>query len=112
MSRGRPKDIEDVVQTKYIKTYDDSIWYYDLNKSPNGPYRVDVLNPPYDKLEKLYEKLEKLKEPQYHENGRKKRITKLDKQKVESAEKTYWKEHYKLYPEDIPKGRGKKANNR
>ena len=92
MSRGRPKDIEDVVQTKYIKTYDDSIWYYDLNKSPKGPYRVAVLN-------------------QYHENGRKKRITKLDKQKVESAEKTYWKEHYKLYPEDIPKGRGKKANN-
>ena len=39
-------------------------------------YLVEQLNPTYDKLEKLYYKLERLKKPKYHENGRKKRITK------------------------------------
>ena len=107
MSRGRPKDIEDVVQTKYVLDYGDVVYHFDVEKNPNGFWRVDVVDPIYDKLEKLYEKVEKLKKPQYHENGRKKRITKLDYQKVESAEKTYWKEHYKVYPEDAPKKRNK-----
>tara|TARA_R110002167_G_scaffold281137_2_gene486575 strand:- start:500 stop:835 length:336 start_codon:yes stop_codon:yes gene_type:complete len=108
MSRGRPKDREDIIKTKYIRTYDNAIWYYDLDKFPNGPYRVDNLDPTYDKLEKLFEKVERLQKPEYHENGRKKRITKIDKQKMEFAEAAYWKEHYKFYPEDRPKKRGRK----
>ena len=65
------------------------------------------------KLEKLYNKLERLQKPKYHENGRKKRTTKADKIKMETAEKPYWREHYKLFPEDKPKKRGrkKKASN-
>ena len=58
--------------------------------------------------DKLYEKLERLKTPKYHENGRKKRTTKVDKIKMEITETAYWKEHYKLFPEDKPKKRGRK----
>jgi len=108
MSRGRPKEREDIVRTKYTLDYGDVIYHFDAKKNPNGFWRVDIIDPIYDKLEKLYEKLERLKKPKYHENGRKKRTTKLNKQKMESAEKTYWKEHYKLYPEDKPKKRGRR----
>ena len=62
----------------------------------------------YDKVEKLYIKLQKLQTPEYHENGRKKRTTKADKIKMETTERAYWKEHYKLFPEDIPKNRGRR----
>ena len=112
MSRGRPKGIEDVVQTKYTVEYKDSIWYYDSDKSKNGPYRVDNIDPTYGKLGKLYEKLERLKAPKYHENGRKKRITKVDKQKMEFTEEAYWKEHYRLHPEDKPKEKRSNRANR
>ena len=87
--RGRP--VENVVKkTKYIIDYGDSKWHYDLNKHPNGPYLVEHFDPKYDKLEKLYHKLENLKKPKYHTNGRKKRITKDYKKKMELVEKKYW----------------------
>ena len=57
---------------------------------------------------KLYDKLERLNKPKFHENGRKKRTTKADKIKIQTTERAYWKEHYKLFPEDIPKKRGRK----
>jgi len=38
-------------------------------------------------LEKLYDKLERLNKPKYHENGRKKRTTKVDKIKMEATER-------------------------
>ena len=107
--RGRP--IENVVKKmKYVIEFKDSKWYYDLNKYPRGPYLVGQLNPTYDKLEKLYYKLEKLKEPKYHANGRKKRITKDCKKKMELAEKKYWAEHYRLFPNERPKRRGRKPS--
>ena len=105
--RGRP--VENVVKKmKYVIEYEDSRWHYDLNKYSNGPYLVEQLDTTYDKLEKLYNKLLKLKEPKYHENGRKKRITKDYKKKMELAEKNYWMEHYKLFPNERPKKRGRK----
>ena len=105
--RGRP--VENVTKKmKYIIEYGDSRWHYDLNKYPNGPYLVEQLDTTYDKLEKLYFKLEKLKKPKYHENGRKKRITKSDRKKMESVENAYWKEHYRLFPNERPKRRGRK----
>ena len=105
--RGRP--VENVVKKmKYVIDYGDSKWHYDLNKYPNGPYLVEQLDLTYDKLEKLYYKLEKIKKPKYHENGRKKRITKSDRKKMELAENTYWKEHYKIFPDERPKRRGRK----
>ena len=107
-NRGRPSEKPPVVIKKFTREYDDSIWYYDLDKSPNGPYLVEMTDPTYDKLEKLYNKLERLQIPQYHENGIKKRTTKADKIKIQTTERTYWKEHYKLFPEDIPKKRGRK----
>ena len=39
-----------------------------------------------------------------------KRTTKADKIALESAEKKYWAEHYKLFPGDKPKRRGRKPN--
>ena len=105
--RGRPKNNEEI-KRKYILEFEDSKWYFDLDKFANGPYLVEQIDPTYDKLEKLYDKLERLNKPKFHENGRKKRTTKADKIKMESTERAYWKEHYKLFPEDIPKKRGRK----
>ena len=105
--RGRP--VENITKKlKYKLEFDDSIWHYNLNKFPNGPYLVEYFDPTYDKLEKLYYKIERLKKPKYHESGRKKRTTKADKIAFECAEKAYWKEHYRLFPEDKPKKRGRK----
>jgi len=115
--RGRPKEnIE--IKKKFTRVYYDfpskpelggkSVWHYDLDKYPNGPYLVEHFDPTFDKLEKLYNKLERLQTPKYHENGRKKRTTKADKIKMETTERAYWKEHYKLFPEDKPKKRGRR----
>ena len=105
--RGRPKNNEEV-RRKYTMEFDDSILYFDLNKFTNGAYLVEQIDPKFDKIEKLYNKLERLQTPKFHENGRKKRTTKADKIKMESTEIAYWKEHYRLFPEDIPKKRGRK----
>ena len=110
-NRGRPT--ENVVKKmKYVLEFEDSRWHYDLNKFPRGPYLVEQLDTTYDKLEKLYYKLEKLKKPKYHDNGRKKRITKSDRKKMELAEEKYWKEHYRLFPNERPKRRGRKSTRR
>ena len=108
-NRGRPP-INVKIRKKYIMEFDDSKWYYDLDKFANGPYLVEINHPKLDKLEKLHLKLEKLKEPKYHENGRKKRITKDHRRKMELVEKKYWKEHYRLFPNERPKRRGRKPS--
>ena len=107
-NRGRPSNKPEVIIKRFTREYDDSIWHYDLDKSPNGPYLVEIIDPKFDKIEKLYNKLKRLQTPKYHENGRKKRTTKADEIKMETVERAYWKEHYKLFPEDIPKKRGRK----
>jgi len=115
--RGRPKEnIE--IKKKFTRVYYDfpskpelggkSVWHYDLDKYPNGPYLVEHFDPTFDKLEKLYNKLERLQTPKYYENGRKKRTTKADKIKMETTERAYWREHYKHFPEDKPKKRGRR----
>ena len=109
--RGRPKEnIER--KTKYILDYGDKIYHFDDKKNKNGTYLVEVIDPKFDKIEKLYNKLERLQTPKFHENGRKKRTTKADKSKIENTERAYWKEHYKLFPEDKPKKRGRKPKNK
>ena len=112
-NRGRPSEQPIEAPRRFSRVHDDTISYYDLDKFDKGPYLVEMTDTTYDKLEKLYEKLERLKTPKYHENGRKKRTTKIDKIKMETTEKAYWREHYKLFPEDKPKKRGrrKKASN-
>ena len=100
--RGRPT--ENVTRKlKYKLEFEDSIWHYDESKFPNGPYLVEIIDSEFDKIERL-------KQPKYHENGRKKRTTKADKIALESAEKKYWAEHYRLFPGDRPKRRGRKPN--
>ena len=111
-NRGRPSNKPVEVPRKFTREYDDSIWHYDLDKTDKGPYLVEMFDPKYDKAEKLFNKLERLQTPQYHENGRKKRTTKVDKIKMEATERAYWKEHYKLFPEDRPKKRGRRRTNR
>ena len=59
-NRGRPSEKPPIVVKKFTREYDDSIWHYDLDKFPNGPYLVEMTDPTYDKLEKLYNKLERL----------------------------------------------------
>ena len=107
-NRGRPSEKPVEIVRQFTREFDDSIWHYDLDKTDKGPYLVEIIDPTYDKLEKLYEKLERLKTPKYHENGRKKRTTKIDKIKMETTETAYWKEHYRLHPEDKPKKRGRR----
>ena len=107
-NRGRPSEKPVEIVRQFTREFDDSIWHYDLDKTDKGPYLVEMTDPTYDKLEKLYDKLERLNKPKYHENGRKKRTTKADKIKMETTERAYWKEHYKHYPEDIPKKRGRR----
>ena len=109
-NRGRPSEKPAVIIKKFTREYRDSIWHYDLDKFSNGPYLVEVLDPEFDKIEKLYYKIERLKEPKFHDNGRKKRTTKADKLALESAEKKYWAEHYRLFPNERPKKRGRKSN--
>ena len=111
-NRGRPSEKEQVAKTKYILDYGDIIYHFDDKKSQNGAYLVEVIDPTFDKIEKLYNKLEKLQTPKYYENGRKIRTTKVDKIKMENTERAYWKEHYKLFPEDKPKKRGRKKKKR
>ena len=111
-NRGRPSEKPAVIVKKFIREFDDSKWYYDLDKFANGPYLVEIIDPKFDKIEKLYNKLERLQTPKFHENGRKKRTTKVDKIKMETTERAYWKEHYKLFPEDKPKKRGRKKKKR
>ena len=111
-TRGRPSEKPAVVVKNFTREYDDSIWHYDLDKTDKGPYLVEMTDTIYDKVEKLYIKLQKLQTPEYHENGRKKRTTKANKIKMETVERAYWKEHYKLFPEDIPKKRGRPKSKR
>ena len=109
--RGRPAE-NITKKMKYKLEFEDSIWHFDLNKFPNGAYLVEQIDSTYDKLEKLYNKLERLQTPKFHENGRKKRTTKTDKEKIANAERAYWKEHYKIFPGDIPKKRGRKPKSK
>ena len=63
--RGRP--IENIVRkTKYILQFDNIIYHFDDNKNKNGEYLVEIIDPEFNKIEKLYDKLERLKKPKYH----------------------------------------------
>ena len=53
--RGRPAE-NITKKMKYKLEFNDSIWHYDENKFPNGPYLVEIIDPKFDKLEKLYNK--------------------------------------------------------
>ena len=107
-NRGRPSNTLPIKKRKYILEYGDIRYHYDLDYFPNGPYLVEDLDPTYSKLEKLYVKWQKLLEPEYHENGRKKRITKDRIKKIKNSETLYWREHYKCFPKDKPKVKTKR----
>ena len=50
--RGRPAENTEI-KKKFIRKYDDSIWHYNLDKYPNGPYLVEIIDPKFDKVERL-----------------------------------------------------------
>ena len=108
-SRGRPSNAIPVKKTKYILECEDVRYHYDLDYFPNGPYLVENLDPTYDTLEKYFNKWKQLEEPEFHENGRKKRITKDRIKKIENYKVLYWKEHYRLFPDDRPKVKKKRG---
>mgnify|MGYP003627484225 CR=1 FL=1 len=102
-SRGRPSNTLPVKKRKYVLEYDDVRYHFDLDKFPNGTYLVENLDPTYNKLEKLHIKWQQLEQPEYHENGRKKRITKNRVKEIKVSKTLYWAEHYRLFPGDEPK---------
>ena len=108
MSRGRPAQGELVAKRKYILEFEDSTWHFDLDKFANGPYLVEHYSPEHDKLEKLHIKWQQLEQPEYQQNGRKKRITKDRVKEIKASKALYWEEYYRLFPEDKPKTKQKR----
>ena len=63
MSRGRPTEAPAVLRTKYVQTCYEyptkpelgwkSVWHFDVNKSPNGAYKVEHTPPKDFKEEKF-----------------------------------------------------------
>ena len=63
MSRGRPTESEAVIRTKYVQTCYEypskpelgwkSVWHFDVDKSPNGAYKVEHTPPKDFKEEKF-----------------------------------------------------------
>lgn len=106
-SRGRPID-NDTPVLIYTQTFTDIkgekyIWKWDKTKVSNGPLSVELFEPQYDKADKLQreiDSIERLYEPIKGE--RKKRITKVDKDKIEYLQKELLDFHYSFYPEERP----------
>ena len=44
-NRGRPSEKPVELIKKFTRTYDGSIWHYDLDKFTNGPYLVEIIDP-------------------------------------------------------------------
>lgn len=114
--RGRPKNVEDFVpQIKYSTIYENQskekhIWNFDQNISTNGPISVEFTSPQFTISEKLLREFELLeKKYEIKVGGRKPRITKDDKQRMEQIEKELEEFHYSLYPEDRPKVKIRKS---
>lgn len=63
MSRGRPKEIIQEVKEKWIEEYIEfpskpelgskCVWYHDIDKSKNGPYKTETTYPKNYKFEKF-----------------------------------------------------------
>jgi hypothetical protein len=103
MERGRPKE-NNTREEEYVYNFGGDIWYYNDSKNPHGPYKVEIgQEPELVTLDRLYNKLENFKSPEYHENGRKKRITKDLKNKIQMAEVAYRKEYNRVFPGETGK---------
>jgi len=48
-NRGRPSEKPVEIVRQFTRTYDDSIWYYDLDKFDKGPYLVEMTDTTHDK---------------------------------------------------------------
>ena len=44
-NRGRPSEKPVEIIRQFTREYDDSIWYYDLDKTDKGPYLVEMTDP-------------------------------------------------------------------
>ncbi len=112
-TRGRPKEPDNTIILQYTQNFKEHTgvkykWIWDLTKS-NGPITVEIEDPQFHNSEKLLRELlilEKKYEPS--KKGRKPRITKIDKLRMEQIQKELDEFHYSLYPEDRPKVRGRK----
>ena len=102
MARGRKAQPDDTPRLDYVQETKTMIYTYKNGKMVSAKVKDDPKDP-LVKLEKLSIKLDKLKEPSYHENGRKKRITKADKEAIAKTEKKYWDLHYTIFPNEKPK---------
>ncbi len=102
MARGRKAQPDDIVRTNYTLEFEGVRYVFKNSKMVMGEL-IDDPKDPLVKLEKLSIKLDKLKEPSYHENGRKKRVTKADKEAIAKTEKKYWDLHYTIFPNEKPK---------
>lgn len=107
MKRGRPQD-NDTPILEYIQEFKDYTgvkykWIWNKHKSPNSPLSVEIFDPQFTVSEKLLRELELLeKKYETKVGGRKPRISKADKQRMEQIDKELEEFHYSLYPEDRP----------
>jgi hypothetical protein len=111
--RGRPVD-NDTPRLIYTQEFKDHtgerhVWRYDKTKFKNGPISVEIFDPQFNISEKLLRELENIEKKSISKvDGRKIRILKKDKQRIEEIKKELEEIHYSFWPEDRPSVRGRK----
>lgn len=81
-------------------------WTWDKTKHPNGPLSVEIKDPVWATFDKKEAQLNALNQKYVpKKNERKPRITKADKEAIETLEKELCEIFYSFYPEDRPKVR-------
>ena len=81
-------------------------WVWDKIKNPNGPLSVEIKSPEWATFDKKEAQLNALNQKYIpKKNERKPRITKADKEAIETLEKELCEIFYSFYPEDRPKTR-------
>jgi hypothetical protein len=81
-------------------------WIWDKTRHSNGPLSVEIKSPEWATFDKKEAQLSALNQKYVSKkNERKPRITKADKEAIETLEKELCEIFYNHYPEDRPKTR-------
>jgi len=107
-TRGRHVDnITPILKyTQIFKEYDGTVytWIWDKEINPNGPLSVTINDPQYAVSDKLIKEIDAIEHKYLPKKGeRKLRITKLDKDRLETLKKQLDGQHYYFYSEDFTK---------
>jgi len=105
--QGRPSDNITPILS-YTQNFQDHNgitykWVWDKNISKGSPLFVEIHDPVYNKSDRLIKQLQELENKYNPKNQeRKPRITKADKELMESLQYQLEEEHYNHFPEDRP----------